>query len=44
VRNGLVTTERYPGVSGVTSIGSDGDARKRPFLLEVHEGQMSSLE
>jgi branched-chain amino acid transport system substrate-binding protein len=44
VRNGLVTTERYPGVSGVTSIGADGDARKRPFLLEVHEGKMSSLE
>lgn len=44
VRNGLVTTDRYPGVSGVTSIGADGDARKRAFLLEVHEGQMSSLE
>jgi len=44
VRGGLVTTERYPGVSGVTSIGADGDARKRPFLLEVREGRMSSLE
>ncbi len=44
VRNGLVATERYPGVSGVTSIGADGDARKRPFLLEIHEGRMSSLE
>ncbi len=44
VRNGLVTTERYPGVSGVTSIGADGDARKRPFLLEVREGRMRSLE
>lgn len=44
VRNGLVTTDRHPGVSGVTSIGSDGDARKRPFLLEVSGGQMRSLE
>jgi ABC-type branched-subunit amino acid transport system substrate-binding protein len=44
VRNGLVATERYPGVSGVTSIGADGDARKRPFLLEVRDGQMVSLE
>jgi ABC-type branched-subunit amino acid transport system substrate-binding protein len=44
VRNGLVTTDRHPGVSGVTSIGSDGDARKRPFLLEVSGGQMKSLE
>ena len=44
VRNGLVATENYPGVSGVTSIGGDGDARKRPFLLEVRGGQMVSLE
>jgi ABC-type branched-subunit amino acid transport system substrate-binding protein len=44
VRNGLVATERYPGVSGVTSIGADGDARKRPFLLEVRDGLMTSLE
>jgi len=44
VRNGLVATERYPGVSGVTSIGADGDARKRPFLLEVRDGRMTSLE
>jgi ABC-type branched-subunit amino acid transport system substrate-binding protein len=44
VRNGLVTTEQYPGVSGTTSIGGSGDARKRPFLLEVRGGQMLSLE
>jgi branched-chain amino acid transport system substrate-binding protein len=44
VRNGLVATERYPGVSGVTSIGADGDARKRPFLLEVRDGLMTSVE
>ena len=44
VRNGLVATHQYPGVSGVTSIGADGDARKRPFLLEVRGGRMVSLE
>lgn len=44
VRNGLVATELYPGVSGVTSIGADGDARKRPFLLEVRDGAMRSIE
>jgi ABC-type branched-subunit amino acid transport system substrate-binding protein len=44
VRNGLVATDEYPGVSGVTSIGADGDSRKRPFLLEVRDGQMVSLE
>lgn len=44
VRNGLVATDQYPGVSGVTSIGADGDSRKRPFLLEVRDGQMVSLE
>ena len=44
VRAGLLTTELYPGVSGVTSIGADGDARKRPFLIEVREGHMASLE
>jgi hypothetical protein len=30
VHDGLVGTSLYPGVSGVTSIGADGDARKRP--------------
>jgi branched-chain amino acid transport system substrate-binding protein len=44
VRGGLVETELYPGVSGVTSIGADGDARKRPFLIEVRGGRMESLE
>jgi len=44
VRKGLLATERYPGVSGVTSIGADGDALKRPFLLEVRDGKMTSLE
>ena len=44
MRSGLLATELYPGVSGVTSIGADGDTRKRPFLIEVRDGQMASLE
>jgi ABC-type branched-subunit amino acid transport system substrate-binding protein len=44
VHGGLVETKLYPGVSGVTSIGADGDARKRPFLIEVREGRLTSLE
>jgi ABC-type branched-subunit amino acid transport system substrate-binding protein len=44
VHDGLVGTELYPGVSGVTSIGADGDARKRPFLIEIREGHPTSLE
>ncbi|MCH2170649.1 ABC transporter substrate-binding protein [Myxococcota bacterium] len=35
VRGGLLGTALYPGVSGVLSIGSDGNARRRPFLLSV---------
>ena len=44
VRNGLVSTQLYPGVSGVTTIEASGDARKRPFLIEVRGGQLASLE
>lgn len=44
VRAGLATTELYPGVSGVTSIAADGDARKRPFLIEIRGGETISLE
>jgi branched-chain amino acid transport system substrate-binding protein len=44
VRDGLLGTDRYPGVSGVTSIDRDGGARKRPFLLQVRDGQTVSVE
>jgi ABC-type branched-subunit amino acid transport system substrate-binding protein len=44
VRSGLIATELHPGVSGVTSIGADGDARKRPFLIEIRGGQTVSIE
>lgn len=35
LREGLLRTHGYPGVSGVTTILPDGNARKRPFLLRV---------
>jgi ABC-type branched-subunit amino acid transport system substrate-binding protein len=35
VREGVLRTQAYPGASGVTSLSPDGNARKRPFLLQV---------
>jgi branched-chain amino acid transport system substrate-binding protein len=40
VRDGLRQIASFPGVSGVTSIGEDGNARKRPFLLGVEHGRV----
>ena len=40
VRDGLRKIASFPGVSGVTSIGADGNARKRPFLLGVEHGRV----
>ncbi len=44
VRDALLATELYPGVSGPTSFGGDGNARKRPFLVGVRSGQLVSIE
>ena len=44
LRKGLLATARYPGVSGATSFDPDGNARKRPFLIEVRAGGLVSLE
>jgi hypothetical protein len=44
VRDGVLRTQGYPGVSGVTSFLPDGNARKRPFLLGVKRGQFISLD
>jgi ABC-type branched-subunit amino acid transport system substrate-binding protein len=44
VGKGLLGTALYPGVSGATSFESDGNARKRPFLIEVRGGALHSLE
>ena len=44
VREGLLAVRAYPGVSGVTSVLPDGNARKRPFLLGVRGGHIVSLD
>ena len=44
LRKGLLATTLYPGVSGATSFDPDGNARKRPFLIEVRAGGLVSLE
>jgi ABC-type branched-subunit amino acid transport system substrate-binding protein len=40
VRDRLLEVKGFPGVSGVLSMRSDGNARKRPFLLSVRRGQI----
>jgi branched-chain amino acid transport system substrate-binding protein len=44
VRDGLLGTQAYPGVSGVTSFLPDGNARKRPYLLAVRRGRIVSID
>ncbi len=40
IRDGLRKIASYPGVSGVTTIGADGNAQKRPFLLGIEHGRL----
>jgi hypothetical protein len=40
VRDGLHKVASFPGASGVISIGPDGNAHKRPFLLGVEHGRI----
>ena len=44
VRDGILRTQVYPGASGVMSVGPDGNARKRPFLLQVRGRRIVSLD
>jgi ABC-type branched-subunit amino acid transport system substrate-binding protein/predicted negative regulator of RcsB-dependent stress response len=44
VRDGILATSAYPGVAGVMSMGPDGNARKRPFLLEVKSGEVVQVQ
>jgi predicted negative regulator of RcsB-dependent stress response len=44
VRNGLLSTRAYPGVSGNTTILSDGNAQKNPYLLGIESGEIISLD
>jgi ABC-type branched-subunit amino acid transport system substrate-binding protein len=40
VRDGLRKIDSFPGISGVTAIGADGNAHKRPFLLGIEHGRI----
>jgi len=40
VRDRLLGIKGFPGVSGVLSMRTDGNARKRPFLLSIRRGQI----
>jgi ABC-type branched-subunit amino acid transport system substrate-binding protein len=44
LRDQILGVSAFPGVSGVLSMGADGNARKRPFLLGVHRGQIREVE
>ena len=44
MRDGIQRIYGFPGVSGVTSILPDGNARKRPFLLEVKRRRFVGID
>ena len=44
VREGMLAVTAYPGVTGVIRIRSDGNARKRPFLLRVKNRRVRPVE
>ena len=44
VREGLLGTRAFPGASGLMTVEPDGNARKRPFLVEVRGGEFVPLD
>ena len=44
IRDGLTRVHAYPGATGVLTMRPDGNARRRPFLLEVKEGRFVPLD
>lgn len=44
VRKGLETLSDYPGISGKTTMGPDGDSIKEVVLLQVRKGEFVPLE
>lgn len=44
VRDGMLATHAYPGAAGVTTIGADGNAQKRPFLLGIESGRIVQFD
>ena len=44
IRDALLSVHGYPGVSGVVGMRSDGNARKRPFLVAIEDGELQPIE
>ncbi|MFQ5894386.1 MAG: ABC transporter substrate-binding protein, partial [Nitrospinota bacterium] len=44
VRDGLLRLQNFPGVTGRTSMGADGDAQKELFILTVQKGRIVQLD
>jgi ABC-type branched-subunit amino acid transport system substrate-binding protein len=40
VREGILQTESYPGVSGILTMHGDGNAQKRPYLIGIERGEV----
>jgi ABC-type branched-subunit amino acid transport system substrate-binding protein len=44
VRRALAEVQNYPGVTGATSFGGDGDAQKVLYLLQVKNGDIVQID
>jgi branched-chain amino acid transport system substrate-binding protein len=44
LREAVLATSAFAGVSGILSMNADGNARKRPFLLAVKRGKIVQLD
>jgi ABC-type branched-subunit amino acid transport system substrate-binding protein len=44
LREGVLDVTSYPGVTGTLTMGADGNARKRPFLLRVERGKVLAVD
>ena len=44
IRDGLLQVRTYPGATGVLTMRPDGNARRRPFLLEVKGRRFTPLD
>ena len=44
VRDGILRISAYPGVAGVLAMGADGNARRRPYLLQVVHGEIVQVD
>ena len=44
LRQALLDVRAYPGVSGITTMRSDGTAQKRPYLLGVEKRKIRAID